>query len=81
MSNENWLKKQMHMRNTIRIRLRKARRSAGMTQTDLGNRLDVSYQMIQQYENGKRTPSDETIYRLSEILGTDPEWIKYGSSE
>jgi len=78
MINEQWLDKQKQIKDGIKIRLKKARLAARMTQGDIAKKLGVTYQMIQQYENGYRVPKDETIYELCVILNADPEWIRYG---
>ena len=81
MSKEKWLQEQIAMRESIGSRLIIARHAAGETQTSLAEMLNVSYQMVQQWERGTRIPKDETIYRLCCVLNADPEWIKYGKKE
>ena len=49
-----------------RIRLR--RRHLRLTQSDLGARLDVSYQQIQKYERGVNRISFSTLVRVAETL-------------
>ena len=40
----------------------------GWTQTDLGERLKISYQQIQKYESGANRISAGQLFRLTEIL-------------
>ena len=54
--------------------LRKARRQAGMTMSDLAVHLDVSVVFISDVERGNRHPfTAERIIRACEFLGIDPE--------
>lgn len=46
--------------------MRKARESAGLSQEDLAERLDVSYMTIHRFETGKRMPSIDIIFRFME---------------
>ena len=46
-------------------RLKEARKRAGMTQKELGNKLHVSASMIAQYETNKRKPRIDTIIKAS----------------
>ncbi len=48
--------------------IRNARKKAGLTQKELGERLGVSAAMIAQYENGQRNPKNETIQKIATAL-------------
>ncbi|MEA3640240.1 MAG: helix-turn-helix transcriptional regulator [Lamprobacter sp.] len=50
-------------------RLREARQRAGLTQTDLGERVGVSQSMIGALEHGRRSASRELEQALAEELG------------
>lgn len=50
-------------------RIRRARLEKKMTQAELGNRLGVSFQQIQKYENGTNGLSIERLRQISEALG------------
>lgn len=52
-------------------RIKQARKAAGLTQAELATILGVKYQMIGQYENGKRNPKKETIQKIADALGVD----------
>ena len=54
---------------TIAERIRKARKEAGLTQKQLGDRMGVSDASITQYESGKRNPKVETLQRIAKALG------------
>ena len=46
-------------------RIRAARKNAGLTQKQLGERLNISYQTIAQWENGLRNPKLETLRKIA----------------
>ena len=50
-----------------RVRLR--RRLLGMSQTDLGKALGLTFQQVQKYERGANRISASRLYQLSQILG------------
>lgn len=49
-------------------RIREYRKKAGLSQKELGQKLDVSQQHIAQYESGKRTPKLDTIQKIADAL-------------
>lgn len=53
--------------------LRKLRKMRNLTQEDLADRLGVSFQQIQKYENGKNRIPFGRAYELSNFLGVDLE--------
>lgn len=50
-------------------RIKRARKNAGLTQKELGDKLSISYQQIGQYENGARNPKKETLQKIADALG------------
>ena len=52
-------------------KIKAARRSAGLTQTQLGEKMGVTGSMIGQYETETRHPSLKTASIIAEILGVD----------
>jgi len=48
------------------LRLRRAQ--AGLTQTELGNKLGLSFQAVQKYESGENRISASRLYQLARIL-------------
>ncbi|MFV0516523.1 MAG: helix-turn-helix domain-containing protein [Aminipila sp.] len=48
--------------------IKNARKSKGLSQSELGAALSVSQAMIAQYENGVRNPKFETIKKIAEKL-------------
>jgi addiction module HigA family antidote len=48
----------------------------GMTQTELAERIGVSYPRINEIVNGKRGITPDTALRFSQLFGTTPEfWL------
>lgn len=48
--------------------IRKFRKAKGMTQAELGAKLNVTQQMIGQYENDKNSPQMSTLQKISVAL-------------
>ena len=53
-------------------RLRILREKRGLSQTDLGAVLDVSFQQMGNYEKGKHRLSAGALFLLARFLGTSP---------
>ena len=49
--------------------VRELRKSAGMTQMELADRLGVSYQQVQKYENGTSKFSVFRLRQVAEVFG------------
>ena len=54
----------VHVGKRVRIR----RRLLGLSQTDLGNAVGLTFQQIQKYERGANRISASVLFRLSEVL-------------
>lgn len=50
-------------------RLRQARVAAGLTQTELGVQLGISFQQIQKYEKGRNRIGGGRLYKIARMLG------------
>lgn len=50
-------------------RVREVRRQTGLTQPELGERAHMAAAEISKIENGRRTPTLETLERLSKAMG------------
>lgn len=48
--------------------IRNLRKEKGLTQAELGKRLNVTQQMIGQYENGKNSPQMDTLKKIASAL-------------
>ncbi len=65
---------------TVQDRLRKAREHAGLTSTELADRLGVHRNSVVNWENGggKRGVPRTVILAYSAETGIDPDWIEHG---
>lgn len=57
-------------------RIKAARKRAGLTQKELGERVGRSFQAIAQWENNLRNPKYETLELLATALGTTPAYLQ-----
>ena len=55
---------------TIGERIRSARKSAGMSQEELGRKLDIGKSSVSEWESGKRPIPMDVMERIAEILNT-----------
>ena len=55
--------------------LRMARELAGLTQTEIGRELGMSFQVIQKYEQGEIRISASRLYQLVVLLGKSPDYF------
>lgn len=65
------------MLDNFAVRLRRLRREAGLTQEQLGNRLDLGRSAIANWERGTRTPSPMVMRSLAVIFGVSSDYL-YG---
>lgn len=65
----------------IHDRLLKARRHAGLTQSELATRLGVGRRSITRYEDGQGTPNRATLLGWSLVTGVDPHWLEHGEED
>lgn len=57
-------------------RIKELRSSKQLTQTQLAEQLNVTQQTIAQWENGRVTPSGETLEELARVLETTVSYLK-----
>lgn len=68
-------------KNRIGNLLAGARLKAGLTQSQLADKLGIKQNMVSDYERGRRTYSDAMATRLARTLEVREEYLKYGSGE
>ena len=56
-------------------RLREARMRRGFTQPQLAGVLDVALRTYQQYEQGIRNPSFDSLVLLADTLDVSTDWL------
>lgn len=65
----------------IGMRVKQRRMELGMTQGQLGNKLGITFQQVQKYENGKNRISASTLFKISQILGVSISYFVEGFNE
>lgn len=60
------------IRSAVGQAVRKARKDAGLSMRSLAELCSVSQPFISAIERGNSTPSIATLYRLADVLGTEP---------
>ena len=63
------------MARAIGARVRARRRSLSMSQSDLAERLGVSFQQVQKYERGANRISGSTLVAAARALQTSVSWL------
>jgi transcriptional regulator with XRE-family HTH domain len=59
----------------VGVRVRQRRVLLGMTQTDLANTMDLTFQQVQKYEKGINRISASRLYGLSQLFGVTVEYF------
>jgi len=62
-------------------RLRQLRRAKGLSQTALGELVDLHYTHIGRYERGSSRPSAAALRRLADALGVSADYLLEGTTE
>ena len=62
-------------------RLLEVRKKAGMTQSDLAEKLDVSRQAVSRWEMGTAKPEFENLIAVSNIFGVSIDYLLKGADE
>lgn len=62
-------------------RLLEVRKKAGMTQSDLAEKLDVSRQAVSRWEMGTAKPEFENLIAISNIFGVSIDYLLKGVDE
>lgn len=61
--------------------LRKLRKSNGLTQKELGERIGLSKAVVSKYENGMGYPTFDTLIRISKFFGVTTDYMLGVESE
>lgn len=60
------------IRAAVGVSIRRARLASGMSMRDFAARCGLSQPFVSNVERGMSTPSIATLYRMAEVLGTEP---------
>lgn len=64
-----------HLDTAIGTRIRARRRQLGLTQSELAERLGVSFQQVQKYEQGANRIAASTLVAAAAALSTSVSWL------
>ena len=67
--------------NQIGERVRSRRMHLGLTQSDLAEKLDLSYQQLQKYETGANRVSAGRLWQIAKILYVEPSYFFEGVTD
>lgn len=67
--------KEKYSRDKFSIRLKQARKEAGLTQIQLASKLGMKQSGYSSYENAGSEPSLETLTKISKILKRSTDWL------
>ncbi len=56
-------------------RLKQLRKERQLTQTELGDKINVTKVSISGYENGNRSPDTDTLQRLADFFGVSTDYL------
>ncbi|MBT4878679.1 MAG: helix-turn-helix transcriptional regulator [Alphaproteobacteria bacterium] len=62
-------------------RIRFKRKMIGLTQSDLGGKVDLTFQQIQKYEKGENRVSASKLYQIAQILDTNVSFFFDGYND
>lgn len=65
----------------IGARVRRARKERGLTQTQLGDALSVSFQQVQKYERGTNRISSSALVLIARVLDVSPQELLGSDTE
>ena len=60
-------------------RIRSAREQLGLTLKEVADGVGVSFQSVQQWEDGTSSPKKTRLNNLAKVLETTPEWLIFGA--
>ena len=60
---------------SFQLVLKSLRKSSGLTQDELANKLDVSRSTIGMYESGAREPDYETLEAIADFFNVDTDYL------
>ncbi|WMM74274.1 helix-turn-helix transcriptional regulator [Rhodococcus pyridinivorans] len=65
---------------TLSDRLRKAREVAGLTQSEIADRLELTRRTVGSYESGERAPKRTTIAAWAMATAVPVTWLETGTA-
>lgn len=68
-------------RKEIGMRLLEIRSKAGLSQREIGPKLNVSWRTYQNYEIGEREVSSSVVSAIYQVFNVDPVWLLLGEEQ
>lgn len=62
-------------------RLKEAREKAGLSQNELGKRVDSTRDTVRSYERGYRIPTLTIIAKIAAVLNVSLDWLAFGKEK
>lgn len=62
-------------------RIAQARKAAGLSQEELGNRLGVSRQAVSKWETNQTKPDVDTVVRMCQVLDLSADYLLFGKED
>ena len=62
-------------------RIKSLRRSAGLSQANLGSALGVTFQQVQKYESGRSRIAADKLHQIAQTMGVDISYFYDGKPE
>jgi transcriptional regulator with XRE-family HTH domain len=63
------------LRAAVGVAIRRARHASGLSMRDFANRCGLSQPFVSAVERGLSTPSIATLYRMADVLDTEPSTL------
>lgn len=63
------------MKNQLGSKIRQLRKKAGMTQSELARRLEISPSAVGMYEQGRREPDNQTLLKLCAVFDVSSDYL------
>ena len=67
--------------STLGERIKLRRKELGMSQSDLAEKVGISYAQIGRYETKDAQPPTKTLTAIADALGISPDYLIYGTSD
>ena len=71
----------MRLNVMIGEKIRELRTQKGLSQEELGKKMDVHYTHIGRYERNQSTPSVEALKKLAQIFGVSTDYLLFDDAE
>ncbi len=66
---------------SVSERIKNLRIENNLTQTDLADKVGLTYVQIGRYEKGKSNPSSDVLQKLANVLNTSTDYLMNGKTE